>query len=91
MTVAELIEMILGERIAAILSQTSSEKDVLEKGEMVLNELPEEQGAVIKDYLDPVSYTHLKIGREPSGETVISCSCQMMRGTESQVLLVQIP
>ena len=46
MTVAELIEMILGERIAAILSQTSSEK------EMVLNELPEEQGAVIKDYLD---------------------------------------
>lgn len=45
MTVAELIEMILGERIAAILSQTSSEKDVLEKGEMVLNELPEEQGA----------------------------------------------
>ena len=39
MTAAELIEMILGERIAAILSQTSSEKDVLEKGEMVLNEL----------------------------------------------------
>ena len=52
MTVAELIEMILAERIAAILSQTSSQKDVLEKGEMVLNELPEEQRSVIKDYLD---------------------------------------
>ena len=52
MTVAELIEMILGERIAAILSQTSSERDVLEKGEMVLNELPEEQRSVLKDYLD---------------------------------------
>lgn len=52
MTVDELIEMILGERIAAILSQTSSEREVPEKGEMVLNELPEEQRSVIKDYLD---------------------------------------
>lgn len=52
MTVAELIEMILGERIAAILSQTCSEREVLEKGEMVLNVLPEEQRSAIKDYLD---------------------------------------
>ena len=52
MTAAELIEMIPGERIAAILSQTRSEKDVMEKGERVLNELPEEQRSVIKDYLD---------------------------------------
>ena len=54
MPIAELINMILGERINAALRESclKTDKDILEKGEAVLNELPEEQRAAIQKYLD---------------------------------------
>lgn len=54
MPIAELIKMILGERINAVLQESclKTDKDILEKGEAVLNELPEEQRAAIQKYLD---------------------------------------
>lgn len=54
MLIAELIKMILAERINAALHESclETDKDILEKGEAVLNELPEEQRAAIQKYLD---------------------------------------
>ena len=54
MSIEELIQMILGERINSALQETSLErdKDILEKGEAVLKKLPEEQREIIQNYLN---------------------------------------
>lgn len=54
MSIEELIQMILGERINAALQEISlkRDKDIWKKGEAVLKELQEEQRGIIQNYMD---------------------------------------